>query len=379
MKKDLLLNTNAENEDFASFVREIHLRDFRNYVAQDIVLASTFNVVAGPNAQGKTNLLEALYLLGTTRLLRGHRDAEAVRDGTAVARVEVIFTPSETSIALELKPGVRKRALINGLGLPRAADLLGRLPVVCISTEDMTLARGEPSDRRLFLDLELSSLYPSYLRHLSVYRRALEQRNALLKQAQEWMPPEENFEIWEVQLAEHGLALRTARESYLKKLKPHAQTFHAFLGAREKLEFVYVPKEVSFDEDEYLQKLAAGRLSDVRRGSTSIGPHRDELALEVEERDLRLFGSQGQQRTAVIALKLASRKVAQEKIGFPPLLLLDDILSDLDESRRGALTEVVLMHPGQTVLTCTEAAAAGAKILSDAKVFNVLGGRISVE
>ena len=191
------------------FLREnavdtLRLEGFRNYSHLDLRLSPGFNVVSGSNAQGKTNLLESLYLLGTTRLLRGQKDAEAIQDGADRAAVEVELAGSGTRIGMGLERGARKRARINGLALPRAADLIGRLPVVCVSAADMAIVRGEPADRRLFLDLELSALSPAYLHHFALYKRAQEQRGALLRQSRERPIPGDLYEPWEAAMAMHG-------------------------------------------------------------------------------------------------------------------------------------------------------------------------------
>lgn len=284
--------------------------------------------------------------------------------------------PSLAVISLALTAGVRKRATLNNMSLPRAADLLGRMPCVCISTEDLSLARGEPADRRLFLDLELSSRYPAYLRHLSIYRRALEQRNALLKLAADRNVEEAQYETWESELAFHGNALRVARISFIEDLEPASKELHQVMGSQEILEVRYRLKEASHSDSELMAALATSRRDDIRRGTTSIGPHRDDFDLTIDSKEIRLFGSQGQQRTAVIALKMAVLRTAKLEQGMAPLLLLDDILSDLDAHRRAALVDLVLAESGQAVLTCTEASAAGEKILSMATVFEVLAGTV---
>jgi len=188
MIKTEILNTEGKSpeRDRSLAVSSVHLDGFRNYENETVLLSKGFNVLAGKNAQGKTNFLEAIYLLSTTRLLRGQRDAEAIRQGHSRAIATVELGESETRLSVALEAGVRKRASINGLSLPRAADLIGRLPCVCVSTLDMAIVRGEPTDRRLFLDLELCALFPAYLRHLTLYKRALEQRNALLRDSREW-------------------------------------------------------------------------------------------------------------------------------------------------------------------------------------------------
>jgi DNA replication and repair protein RecF len=357
-------------------VRTVRLEHFRNYTSLELPLSTGFNILAGPNAQGKTNFLEALYLIASTRLLRGRRDAEAVQDTAerAIATVEV--GESRTQLTVTLERGSRKRALINGLALPRAADIIGRLPCVCVSSADMAIVRGEPTDRRLFLDLELSSLSPGYLRHFSLYKRALEQRNALLREARERSVAGAVFEPWEEQMAEHGEAVRRRRRDYVRRLAVPTAHVHRRMGAGEVLQLAYTERDEAADIPTFREMLAESRLIDMAKGGTSIGPHRDDLTLEIDEREARHFGSQGQQRTSVIALKMACLEVAQEELGVPPLLLLDDILSDLDEARRALLVEVVLERAGQAVLTCTEASAAGDRILSQATVFEVRAGTV---
>jgi DNA replication and repair protein RecF len=226
------------------------------------------------------------------------------------------------------------------------------------------------------LDLDLSALYPSYLRHLTAYKRALEQRNALLRQDAGWTPPEQ-FEPWEEQLSQHGVPLREARQVYIARLSELAKGMHAEMGRGEALRLEYIPKDEASDSEALLASLRASRVQDALRSGTSVGPHRDDFSVFVAERDGRLFGSQGQQRTAVVALKVASLLLATQELGRPPLLLLDDILSDLDETRRALLVEVVLANAGQAVLTCTEPSAAGKRILSNASVFHVKAGEVT--
>ncbi len=353
--------------------------DFRNYESACIELSAGFNVLAGENAQGKTNLLEALYLVSTTRLLRGSRDAEAIRDGAQIAEVRATLSGGRTETGIVLERGVRKWATLNGVRQSRPADLIGRLPSICVSAADLCLAQGEPADRRLFLDFELSQLHPAYLRDLTHYKRALEQRNALLRTSRDEPVAAEAFLPWEEQLAAHGSSLRESRIAFASAIHAIAQGVHAHIGSGEPLAVEYAPKDDGRGPDEMRRKLADTRGHDVDRGSTSIGPHRDDLALEVEARDVRAFGSQGQQRTAVIALKLASLQHARETLGAPPLLLLDDILSDLDERRRSRLVEWVLENASQAVMTCTEASAAGKKLLSQSKVFRVSAGKVASE
>ncbi len=354
----------------------LRLQDFRNYTHAELVLDDGLNVLHGLNAQGKTNLLEACFVLATSRLLRGQRDHEAIREGSDRMLVEADLLNGATTLAVSLERGGRKKALLNGISLPRAADLLGRMPCVCVSVLDLETVRGEPAERRMFLDLELSGLYPSYLRHLAGYRRCLEQRNALLRTAREQSVAESAFEVWEVPIGEHGAALRSARRQYLAQLAQPLQELQAILGQGERFEALDSPCDESEGAEALTALLASTRAHDVARGSTSVGPHRDDVNLLVDGKSVRLFGSQGQQRTAAISLKLASLRVAREVLGGQPMLLLDDIFSDLDAFRRETLVQIVLEHGGQTILTCTEPSLAGEDILRRAKLFRVERGTV---
>lgn len=352
------------------------IEGFRNYRHVSIEPGRGFHVFAGPNAQGKTNLLEAIYLLSTTRMLRGMRDIEAIREGEDRFRVEGLIAEGRTSLSMTLERGGRKRGLLNGVGLTRAADLIGRLPSVCITALDLPMVSGEPSVRRMFLDMELSQVYPAYLRALSLFKRALEQRNALLKQAQERFVADESFMAWEAQMATYGASLRDYRSRFVAELSPLAASAQAELGEGEELSIVYVAKDDAFTAGDYERTLIQNRGQDIARGSTTTGPHRDDLDLRIAGREGRLYGSQGQQRSAVIAMKLGTLELMRDKLGEPPILLLDDMLSDLDAGRRARLCDWVARHAGQAFLTCTEASAAGDAILDRARVYNVHNGTL---
>jgi DNA replication and repair protein RecF len=293
--------------------------------------------------------------------------------------VEARLANGSTDLKVTLERGSRKRSFLNGIAFPRASDLLGRLPCVCISSLDLETVRGEPSERRLFLDLELSALSTRYLQHFAQYRRSLEQRNALLKTAREHPVEASAFEVWEAALAEHGAILRTLRGEYVAQLRPILAQFQSELGQCEGLEAKIVPADPAEEQEQFIRLLRESRPQEIARGSTSVGPHRDDLALSLDGSPVRLFGSQGQQRSTAISLKLAAMKVIQDRLGAPPLLLLDDIFSDLDSRRRETLVEIVADHAGQTVLTCTESSLTGPKILGQAKLFTVERGTVRQE
>lgn len=354
----------------------IALSEFRNYEAARISPAPGINVVSGLNAQGKTSLLEAVSLLSTGRLLRSSRDALAIRHGQDRARVTGELIGVGTTITVELIKGARKRVELNGLSLPRASDVIGRLPTVSFSASDLCIVTGEPSDRRQFLDWELAQLYPSYLRHLTVYKRALEQRNALLKQAQGGWLDSAVFEPWEQHLSQHGSSIRNVRRAWIKEISPLTSEAQAAMGRGERLELKYEVRDEAQEEEQLLTLFQNQRLLEIARGSTLYGPHRDDLGILIDGTEAKNFGSQGQQRTAVISIKLSVLESAQSHLGGPPVLLLDDVFSDLDASRRKRLVEQAVHRGGQVFLTCTEPDQAGEAITSTSAFFRVDSGRI---
>lgn len=362
--------------DRAFRIDTVRLEGFRNYALAEVSLGEGLNVLWGENAQGKTNFLEAVNLVATSRLLRGFRDAEAIGAGCERYDVRVVLSETGTEIGMRMERNARKRAFLNGVPLPRAADVLGRLPCTCVSSADLAVVCGEPSSRRVFLDLEICQFFPAYLGHLSNYKRALEQRNALLKLSRDAPQPDAAFEVWEAPMARHGAAMRQFRLDWTSRLQKHAQGVHAAMGSGESLRLVYEAKDAASDEESVARALRERRREDIGRGTTSVGPHRDDLRIEVGGREARLFGSQGQQRTAAISLKLASLSAGREQIGAMPLLLLDDVFSDLDAGRRARMSAWILEHAAQAILTCTEPEAAGDGVLHAARQFRVQGGTI---
>jgi DNA replication and repair protein RecF len=330
------------------------LDEFRNYAHARLELPDGLIAVFGPNAHGKTNLLEAIHLLGTGRLLRGRRDVDAVRQGAPRARVEGALRGSGATLAVEIRAGVRKHAMFNGASLPRTSDLMGRMPCVAFTSSDLSIVRGEPGDRRSFLDAELSQVRPAYLHHLTVYKRALEQRNALLRLARETPQPLDLFEAWEGELAEHGGQIRAIRRESMASLADRATAIQARVGSGERLRLEYGRSDEAGTDADLAEALARRRDRDIAAGWTSVGPHRDDFTVWLEDRDARMFGSQGQQRTACIALKLGALHLVGEAMAVPPVLLLDDVFSELDPRRREALIEIAGELAGQTILTCTD-------------------------
>lgn len=368
-----------ETRGIAPIVSHFRLSDFRNYEHAELEPSHGFNIISGPNAQGKTNLVEAIHLVSTGRVLRGSRDSQAIRKGAEKAVVEATLAETKTTVGVDIKKikgKTVKTVRLNGASLPRPSDVIGRVPTVSFSARDLMVVRGEPVERRHFLDSELSQLYPAYLRHLSIYKRALEQRNALLKASRETYHPAELYEVWEQQLAEHGSQIRLFRSRWVSSLAELVHDAHEILGGGEQVQISYSQKDLSEDAASLMAALQDRRREEAERGHTTIGPHRDDLTIEVAGMNARQYGSQGQQRTAVIALKLAVMKSAAEIFGFSPVLLLDDVFSDLDQSRRSSLVNMAMSQGGQVFLTCTESEQAGVELVGSSKLFRVVSGTV---
>lgn len=350
------------------------LAQFRNVSWAELELSEGVTLLTGPNGQGKTTALEAIHLLATGRIMRHGRENDAIQHGKTQARVAGTL-PSGTALAVTLTRGRKRLAELNGMKLPRASDLLGRMPVTSFSAADLEFVTGEPADRRLAIDAEISQVSPVYLQHLTHYKKALQQRNSLLKQAQEGYADEALFETYEESLARDGTAMRSERERWIADLAPLASAAHANLGFGEGLSLAYEPHDDATLPDDWLRT----RGKDIQRGTTTLGPHRDDIRINVRETDARLFGSQGQQRTAVIAYKMAVLRHLSQRDEPKPVLLLDDVFSDLDEGRRGRLLGSVLELAGQVVLTCTEVGLAGPLAEAATFVYRVDSGTYARE
>jgi DNA replication and repair protein RecF len=327
----------------------LHLSNVRNYAQLNLEPADGLNVFVGPNAQGKSNLLEAISLLGTGKSFRTSRERDLIRDGFELATVSGEARVRAGSIrlgcAITATPrGTRKMYTINGRNV-RYANFLGSIRVVTFVPADLQLVTGPPSARRTFLNIALSQEQKNYYHELARYQKALTQKGTLLRAQHE--PDPELLQIYNETLIESGTAIMLARAQFIGVIGAAAAKVHAQWTGSEKLEIRYEPS-VSLDvpdsasvAGEFTERLRATAVQERARGMSLIGPHRDDLQLILNDRSLAAFGSQGQQRTAVLALKVAEYSVMQERSGEAPLLLLDDVLSELDPQRAGAFMEGV--------------------------------------
>jgi DNA replication and repair protein RecF len=338
-------------------VQRLRLRDFRTYAAADVALGPSLTVVHGPNGAGKTNLLEALYFGCTSRSCRTTNERDVVRFEAAAARVEVDVRDRDGAheLSVGFQPGEPKRLRVDGAPVERLSDSPAR-PLISVFLPDrLELVKGAPALRRAHLDQVVAALWPARAATRAQYSRALAQRNALLARVRSGRVGENALDAWDAELARWGVALRDDRARAVERV---AEVFPAQaeeLGLTGAVELRYRPRSRATTAQEHVDELAERRASDLERGFTQHGPHRDDLALLRDGRELRSFGSQGEQRLGLLALLLAERTVLADERGAPPLLLLDDVMSELDADRR-ALLVARLDDGGQAVITTTDLA-----------------------
>ncbi|MDQ3814676.1 MAG: DNA replication/repair protein RecF [Armatimonadota bacterium] len=383
-------------------VRSLRLYNFRNYAVQEIQLPTGLVALTGDNGQGKTNLLEALCVLATTKSPLVDRDRELIRWSQNEARIAAeIELSAGRGDRRTLEYGWRNEgaAIVREMragGVPQSAitHWLGQLQVVAFFPHDLALITGDPSERRRFLNLELGKARPAHFADATRYRRALQQRNALLRLIAEGragrppsvpLPPGESFGTlaeWNRQVITYGSRILAQRAHFLSELQPLLSDVHRKLSGQDEIFTVEYAAGVKIRASEgananwsqsFASALEADHEIDTRRGTTQSGPHRDDLIFKLGEMDLRRYGSQGQQRLAVLALKVALAHWVTQATGEPPVLLLDDALSELDATRRSRLLEEATCFP-QSVLTATDP-----KFLSEvpAALFSVTAGRVT--
>jgi DNA replication and repair protein RecF len=336
------------------FIEEICLRDFRNYESLRLPLAPGVNLFCGGNAQGKTNLVEAVYFLCVGRSPRTPRDKELLRWNAEAAYIAVQARRKHGNVKVEgYLTKTDKRLRINGLPLSRMGELMGAMTVVFFSPDELKIVKAGPTDRRRFMDIDLSQLSKTYFYDVTRYNKILAQRNRLLKTHGKL---DDQLDIWDGQLADAGARVTSARAKLIAKLAPFARAAHERLtDGKESLVLTYEGFPGWEKEDKkaaFLQTLQESRGKDVFHGYTHEGAHKDDIAFGIGDTDIRTYGSQGQQRTAVLALKLAELQLFAEATGEPPVLILDDVLSELDADRRAKLLEGIAGV--QTLITCTD-------------------------
>ena len=358
-------------------IKSIELADYRNYDSLVLQFDRGTNILYGDNAQGKTNILEAIYVAATTKSHKGSKDREIVNFDKEEAHIRTYLEKDgkEIRVDMHLRKSKSKGIAIDGQKIKKAADLLGLCNVVFFSPEDLGIIKNGPSERRRFVDMELCQLDNFYLYNLNHYNKIVNQRNKLLKDM--YMNPDlkETLTIWDMQLVSYGSKIIERRKLFVEQLNEIIYGIHKNLsGDREELVIVYEPDT----EAENLENaLRISREKDIKYKMTSVGPHRDDFSFVVNGVDIRKYGSQGQQRTAALSLKLSEIELVKKVTGDNPVLLLDDVLSELDSNRQNYM----LNNIGniQTIITCTGLDEFINNRFSIDKIFKVTNGRIESE
>ncbi|MCI8535811.1 MAG: DNA replication/repair protein RecF [Hungatella sp.] len=358
-------------------IESIELKNYRNYEKLHMDFSSGTNILYGDNAQGKTNVLEAVYVCSTTKSHRGSKDKEIIRFDEEEAHIKLNVRKSNVPyrIDMHLKKNKPKGIAINKIPIKKASELFGIVNVVFFSPEDLNIIKNGPSERRRFLDLELCQLDKLYVHSLVQYNRVLLQRNKLLKELNFRPEYKETLEVWDVQLLMYGKEIIRCREDFVGKLNGMVRKTHNQIsGGREALVLAYEP---NVSVSQFAEKLCFNREMDIRLGTTTTGPHRDDISFLVDGIDIRKFGSQGQQRTAALSLKLSEIELVKQLVRDYPVLLLDDVLSELDGGRQEQLLAGI--KDIQTMITCTGVEDFINHRFPIDKIYKVMNGKVTIE
>ncbi|SNZ02216.1 DNA replication and repair protein RecF [Terribacillus aidingensis] len=365
-------------------IQELTLTHYRNYDKLQLQFDDKVNVIIGENAQGKTNLMEAIYVLAFSKSHRTPKDKELIQWDQEYAKIEGNISKRKQRFPLEIVLSSKgKKAKLNHLEQKRLSDYIGALNVVMFAPEDLNLVKGSPQIRRRFIDMEIGQIQPVYIYHLGQYQKILKQRNHLLKLLQRRQADPTMLDVLTEQLIEHAAIILEKRFLFLGLLRKWAQPIHqGITTGLEMLDIEYLSNiDVSEESDKetlriaYEEKFSALRTREVERGTTLAGPHRDDLSFYVNGKDVQAFGSQGQQRTTALSLKLAEIELIHKEVGDYPILLLDDVLSELDDSRQSHLLGTI-QGKVQTFVSTTNVSGIQHDTLRQAELFNIQAGKL---
>ena len=353
-------------------VESLKLQNYRNYEYLNMNFDEKINIIYGDNAQGKTNILESMYVCATSKSHRGSKDREIIRFDNDESHIKVNVKKNDMNyrIDMHLKKNKPKGIAVNGIPIKRAVELFGILNIVFFSPEDLNIIKNGPSERRRFIDMELSQLDKIYLDCLINYNKVVNQRNSLLKEYA-FSGREDiisSLDIWDMQLVKYGNDVIKSREKFVKEINDLVK----FSGDREQLEIIYEP---CVKEQDFESELVRVRDRDLKFKCTNIGPHKDDMCFLINGMDVRKYGSQGQQRTAALSLKLAEIELVKQIIHDTPVLFLDDVLSELDSRRQNFLLDSI--GNIQTMITCTGLDEFINNRFSINKIFKVVNGTVS--
>ena len=333
------------------WIKNIKINNFRNYKQEKIDLEDNINVFFGENAQGKTNIIEAIFLCSMGKSFRAKKDKEMIRLGEDRAEIEIEYQKLDREGKIKIEISNKKSITINGIKIKKLSELLGNINIVIFTPDDINILKGGPQNRRRFLDIMISQLKPNYMYNLNLYLKTLEQRNNYLRQIKEEKKDENLLEIWDEKLVEYAEIIYKYRNNFIKKIQEKLEIIHPTItDKKEEIKIEY--KTECKTKEEYLNLLKQRRKLDIIKGYTTKGIHRDDFVIYINNKELNIYGSQGQHRTAILSLKLSELNIVKDEIGENPILLLDDFMSELDQKRIHNFLEKI--KDTQVIITCTE-------------------------
>ena len=333
------------------WIKKIKIKNFRNYKEQEINLEKNINIFYGENAQGKTNIIESIFLCSLGKSFRAKKDIEMIKINEKNAIVEIEYEKSDREGKIKIELENKKNIYLNGIKIKKLSELLGNLNIVIFTPDDINILKGGPQNRRRFLDIMISQLRPNYMHILNLYLKTIDQRNKYLKQIKEENKDEKLLEIWDEKLAEYAIKIYEYRKEFIDKIIEKIKIIHnKITNGKEEIELEYLTECIN--KEKYLYLLKERRKLDIIKGFTTKGVHRDDFMIYINKKDIKIFGSQGQNRTAMLSLKLAELQVIYDEIGEYQILLLDDFMSELDRTRRENFLENI--KGTQVIITGTE-------------------------
>ena len=333
------------------YIEKIKLQNFRNYEQLDLDLNKNINIIYGDNAQGKTNILEAIFLCSFGKSFRTTKEKEMIKFNEDRCLVEIFYQKKDRDGKIKIEIGNKKQISINGVKIKKLSELLGNINIVLFTPDDINILRDGPANRRRFLDMMIGQLKPNYVYNLNMYLKTIEQRNNYLRQIREENKPEKMLEIWDEKLTEYGNIIYNYRKQFMDLIAEKINEIHKKITEdKENIKIEYTSNCDS--KEEYLKLLKQRRKLDIIKGFTTKGVHRDDFVIYINDKEVNTYGSQGQNRTVVLSLKLAELNVIYDLIGEYPILLLDDFMSELDENRRKNFLKNI--ENTQVILTGTD-------------------------
>jgi len=355
-------------------IKSIELNNFRNYEVANIEFDKNINILYGDNAQGKTNILEACYYSAISKSFKSTKDKEIIRFGQDYLSIKTIIEKNDREYAIDISINNNKKTIkVDNVKINKTSDLLGLLNIILFSPEDLNIIKNGPSERRRFFDNEISQIDRIYLSDLINYNKVLNNRNKLLRDIAFDNSIKDTLDVWDMQLVEYGKKIIKRRREFIDELKYYVKDKHFKIsGGKEELIINYEP---SIDDMFFEDELIGNREKDLKYAQTSVGPHRDDISFKIDGIDIRKFGSQGQKRCSALSLKLSEIDIVSNIIKDKPVLLLDDVLSELDSNRQKFLLDSI--SDIQTIITCTGLDDFVNNRFDVNKVFNIVDGTVS--